>query len=297
MREMITQIVDQLGDAFLIVAALTGQAAINVNGQTIHTALSIPVLKTGERQIKVLEGDVKNEFMRRMASVRFLLVDEMSMIGQSLLSQFSFRCREAAAFHRPSLAALPFGGYFVWLFGDFGQLPPVMDLPLYSTASSNSSSPPRASASFQRVPASLLPTSASGSSGSSGSLGPLSTPRRSARRSTPGTSGSHSTTAADAAAPLSSLAPFSAFKRIISLTTCHRQHGDAAAPFRTLLNNMYEGKLSKKDYGLLNSRRRAVLNNFQKSFFIMHCTSLAPMSRRMSTIFAICIPPVFQLLV
>lgn len=52
----------------------------------------------------------------------------MSMVGRKLFGQIDRRLRQAF----PHRAQEVFGGCSVLLFGDFGQLPPVMDLPLYT---------------------------------------------------------------------------------------------------------------------------------------------------------------------
>ena len=52
----------------------------------------------------------------------------MSMVGRKLFGQIDRRLRQAF----PHQAQEVFDGCSVLLFGDFGQLPPVMDLPLYT---------------------------------------------------------------------------------------------------------------------------------------------------------------------
>jgi len=67
---------------------------------------------------------------------RYLIIDEMSMVGRKLLGQVDSHLRQVFPQHSYQL----FGGCSCLLFGDFGQLPPVMDLPLYTTVSRNAMS-------------------------------------------------------------------------------------------------------------------------------------------------------------
>ena len=51
----------------------------------------------------------------------------MSLIGPKMLTQIDARLRQAF----PSQCTIPFGGFSIILLGDFGQLPPVKDIPMY----------------------------------------------------------------------------------------------------------------------------------------------------------------------
>ena len=66
-----------------------------------------------------------------LADMEYLFIDEMSMVGRTLLGQIDKPLRQVFLHQADSL----FGGCSCFLFGDFGQLPPVMDLPLYTTMS------------------------------------------------------------------------------------------------------------------------------------------------------------------
>lgn len=56
---------------------------------------------------------------------------EMSMVGRKMFGQIDKRLCQIF----PHCVDEVLGGCSCLLFGDFGQLPPVMDLPLYTTAS------------------------------------------------------------------------------------------------------------------------------------------------------------------
>ena len=107
------------------VSAPTGVAAFIIDGTTLHTLLSLPT----RGDFKQLEGNRLHQLQQTLAEVRYVIIDEMSMVGRKMLGQIDRRLRQAF----PHNAQEVFGGCSLMLFGDFGQLPPVMDLPLYTT--------------------------------------------------------------------------------------------------------------------------------------------------------------------
>ena len=113
----------------LRVAAPTGVAAFNVDGCTLHSLLSLPT----KGDFKDLEGERLNKLQQSFADIKYIIIDEMSMVGRKILGQVDRRLRQAFP-HRGHVQEV-FGGCSCLLFGDFGQLPPVMDLPLYTTDS------------------------------------------------------------------------------------------------------------------------------------------------------------------
>ena len=102
----------------LCVAAPTGVAAFNVDGYTLFSLLSLPV----KGDFKPLEGKRLQNVQEMLASVEYIIIDEMSM---------NRRLRQVYLNQSEEL----FGGQSCLLIGDWGQLPPVMDLPLYTTVS------------------------------------------------------------------------------------------------------------------------------------------------------------------
>ena len=109
------------------VAAPTGVATFNIDGHTLHSLLSLPT----KGEYKDLEGDRLHQMQQSLASMDYLIIDEMSMVGRKIFGQVDKRLHQVF----PHQADQLFGGCSCLLFGDFGQLPPVMDLPLYSTSS------------------------------------------------------------------------------------------------------------------------------------------------------------------
>ena len=118
-----------LGDK-VQVATPTGVAAFNIEGHTLHTLLDLPT----RGDFKDLEGERLHRKQEMLSSVSYLFIDEMSMVGRKIFGQIDIRLRQIF----PHKADQLFGGCSCLLFGDFGQLPPVMDLPLYTTVSRSS---------------------------------------------------------------------------------------------------------------------------------------------------------------
>ncbi len=107
------------------VVAPTGVAAFNVDGFTLHSLLDLPT----RGEFKDLDGNRLQRLQQHLTGVKYLIVDEMSMVGRKLFGQVDNRLRQAFPHHSNEVL----GGCSCILFGDFGQLPPVMDLPLYTT--------------------------------------------------------------------------------------------------------------------------------------------------------------------
>jgi ATP-dependent DNA helicase PIF1 len=110
--------------------APTGMAANNVSGRTLHSLFRLPIATAyqtlGPGNLRAMQALLKD--------IYYILVDEKSMVGLRQLSYIDLRCREA----RPHDRHLDFGGLSVILMGDFCQLPPVAERPLYSTEKVNS---------------------------------------------------------------------------------------------------------------------------------------------------------------
>ena len=109
----------------LHVTAPTVVAAFNVNGHTLHSLLALPT----RGDFKELEGNRLHQLQQSLSGIKYLIIDEMSMVGRKMFGQIDRRLRQVFPHHAQEV----FGGCSCLLFGDFGQLPPVMDLPLYTT--------------------------------------------------------------------------------------------------------------------------------------------------------------------
>ena len=127
--------------------APTGIAAAEIDGMTIHSFLGEQRGSGKPRTIK--PGDSKLE--KEWRFVEYLLIDEMSMVGLTLLGKLN-RIVCAAKHTNPQVS---FGGINVILFGDYLQYRPVYDAPLHTdfslTSKTNSGKAPTEKQIQQRV--------------------------------------------------------------------------------------------------------------------------------------------------
>jgi ATP-dependent DNA helicase PIF1 len=99
-----------------ILLAPTGIAARNIQGNTIHSALSI-YEESGSYQTGIFSyNEQKREELKKLS---VLIIDEVSMVEAELLDFVS------SLFRKLKGNSLPFGGMHVIVFGDLLQLPPV----------------------------------------------------------------------------------------------------------------------------------------------------------------------------
>ena len=106
----------------IIRVAPTGIAAFNIHGSTLHQALCLPVRGLSNltpQQLLILQS--------RFKPIKFIILDEKSMVGRRLLSRMDTRLRDVF----PDCQNEYFGDCCLLMFGDFGQLPPVGDIPLF----------------------------------------------------------------------------------------------------------------------------------------------------------------------
>jgi ATP-dependent DNA helicase PIF1 len=109
--------------------APTGVAAYNINGRTLHSLFRLPI-KT--KTYYALTAENLRALQNNLRGVSYLIIDEKSMVSLRVLSFLDRRLREIF----PTHAKDPFGGMNIVLMGDFYQLHPVGEMPLYSTARS-----------------------------------------------------------------------------------------------------------------------------------------------------------------
>lgn len=97
-----------------VVLAPTGIAAINIEGQTIHSFFRMPPrIITPE----ALEGQRPNRLWKK---VDLIIIDEISMVRADIIDGMDMVLRKARR------TSEPFGGARMMFVGDFHQLPPVV---------------------------------------------------------------------------------------------------------------------------------------------------------------------------
>ena len=100
-------------------------ASFIIEGRTLHSLLHLPV----RGDFKEMEGNNLQKMQEELSPIKYVIIDEMSMVGRKVFGMIDRRLRQAF----PCKSQVVFGGCSISLFGDFGQLPPVIDLPLYAT--------------------------------------------------------------------------------------------------------------------------------------------------------------------
>jgi len=98
-----------------VVVAPTGLAAVNVGGQTIHSFFGFPPRLIAPDDIR------RSRNGRVMRKMRFLIIDEVSMVRSDLMWAIDQSLRVNRGRSKE-----PFGGVRLLLFGDLHQLPPVV---------------------------------------------------------------------------------------------------------------------------------------------------------------------------
>ena len=114
----------ELGKDSYILCTPTGVSATLINGKTLHSVFQVP--KT-MKEFRSLTGEKERQLQNSFKNVKFLILDEYSMVGCKTLAMIDARCRQATG-----NANEDFGGLHVYFLGDIRQLPPVYDNAFFS---------------------------------------------------------------------------------------------------------------------------------------------------------------------
>ena len=104
-------------DKNIVTLAPTGVAAINVNGETIHSFFGFPPNVTIDRAIRAAKRSRK---ARLYQAIEILIIDEISMVRADLLDCIDVFLQTVRS------SRVSFGGVRVVMVGDLHQLPPVV---------------------------------------------------------------------------------------------------------------------------------------------------------------------------
>lgn len=99
----------------VVVLAPTGLAALNVNGQTIHSFFGFPPKMLQKKDIR----SRRNKKLYK--KIDAIIIDEISMVRADMLDNIDYFMRLNGR-----NSSLPFGGAQMIFFGDLFQLPPVV---------------------------------------------------------------------------------------------------------------------------------------------------------------------------
>lgn len=114
----------------IIRAAPTGVAAHGIGGRTMHALFRLPV-GSSQQGLTDLSDSNRQSLQATFHGVKYLVLDEKSMINLKQLSWIDRRCRQIF----PEHGEQRFGGLSIILSGDFCQLPPVLGRALFHNQS------------------------------------------------------------------------------------------------------------------------------------------------------------------
>ena len=102
-----------------LLMAPTGVAAINIKGTMINTALAIPK-ETGDN-LPAMSDQKKTQFRLSLSYLKLIIIDEISMVGNTTLLHIHQRLKDIFA----TRSSLLFAGISIIVVGDLCQLPPI----------------------------------------------------------------------------------------------------------------------------------------------------------------------------
>ena len=104
-------------NVYVVLCAPTGTATVNIKGQTLHSTFGFTF---GDEHYS-LSDKTRDTKRAHFKNLKFLIIDEVSMVKSDQVYQLDLRLRELTMHSQ-----LIFGGVAIFLFGDIMQLKPVM---------------------------------------------------------------------------------------------------------------------------------------------------------------------------
>jgi len=120
---------DNPDSVVVLLTAPTGTAAYNIGGVTLHSAFLMAA--SGKSRSDVLSAEKLSTLRNKFCSLQLIIIDEISMVGANLLK----RVHERLASITGLLSTAPFASISILAVGDFLQLCPVGDPPIYTPSS------------------------------------------------------------------------------------------------------------------------------------------------------------------
>ena len=112
----------------VLMLAPTGVAAVNVNGATIHSALALSPKLNYIQGIPKLSDKKRCMLQKKYSQLSVIIIDKISMVSNKLLLNVHQRLVEIFG----CSLDIPFAGISVIACGDFYQLPPIQQEPVFA---------------------------------------------------------------------------------------------------------------------------------------------------------------------
>jgi hypothetical protein len=143
LRELFEAVLNWRHNVQFVGLAFQNSMAANIHGLTIHTWSGISWQDITD-EFRGKPGEISQLFIN-CQSLRWMLVDEISMVSAELLAELQKRVAQTVSSgmapykKRTDGSVRPFGGINALLFGDWEQLPPVKATALFDRPSAGSS--------------------------------------------------------------------------------------------------------------------------------------------------------------
>ena len=118
---------DNPDDILIHLSAPTGTASYNIQGSTIHSSFQISV--SNHNKANSLSAEKLANLRQKFSHLKILIIDELSMVGANLF--VSIHERLVAISGLP--VSTPFANVSILAVGDFQQLSPVYESPVYKS--------------------------------------------------------------------------------------------------------------------------------------------------------------------
>ena len=105
----------------IMLTASTGKVTTNINGLTLHKAFNL-----NTDNARPISRRTLSALQLKYRYLKIIILDEISMIGFGIFKQLDFNLQDIMECHEP------FGGISILAVGDFLQLPPAAQTPIFT---------------------------------------------------------------------------------------------------------------------------------------------------------------------